>query len=54
MFTAARKSQTKSKKQAVFLEGLLLCLIPFPYENDDIASHTPLDPGSRDKHREEA
>lgn len=42
---AARKSQTKSKKQFIFLEGLLLYLISFPYKNDDMASHTPLDPG---------
>lgn len=42
---AARKSQTKSKKQAIFLEGLLLYLIFFPYKNDGMAFHTPLDPG---------
>lgn len=42
---AARKSQTKSKKQAFFLEGLLLYLISFPYKTDGFAFHTPLDPG---------
>lgn len=42
---AARKSQMKSKKQAVLLERLLLYLISFPCKNDGIALHTPLDPG---------